>query len=31
MSQILERLHLKNRAQIIAYAARHGLTPSNSN
>lgn len=25
MSQILERLHLKNRAQIIAYAARHGL------
>jgi len=30
MSQILERLHLKNRAQVIAYAARHGLMPSNS-
>lgn len=28
MGQILERLHLKNRAQIIAYAARHGLAPS---
>jgi two-component system NarL family response regulator len=28
MSQILERLHLENRAQVIAYAARHGLTPS---
>jgi DNA-binding NarL/FixJ family response regulator len=25
MSQILERLHLDNRAQVIAYAARHGL------
>jgi DNA-binding NarL/FixJ family response regulator len=25
MAQILERLHLKNRAQVIAYAARHGL------
>jgi two-component system NarL family response regulator len=25
MSQILERLHLENRAQVIAYAARHGL------
>ncbi len=25
MSLILERLHLKNRAQVIAYAARHGL------
>lgn len=30
MSQILERLHLKNRAQVIAYAARHGLTSSSS-
>lgn len=29
MNQILERLHLENRAQVIAYAARHGLTPSN--
>jgi DNA-binding NarL/FixJ family response regulator len=29
MSQILERLHLENRAQVIAYAARHGLTPPN--
>ena len=28
MGQILERLHLKNRAQVIAYAARHGLRPS---
>jgi DNA-binding NarL/FixJ family response regulator len=28
MGQILERLHLENRAQVIAYAARHGLTPS---
>ncbi len=27
MGQILERLHLKNRAQVIAYAARHGLVP----
>lgn len=27
MSQILERLHLENRAQVIAYAARHGLMP----
>lgn len=27
MGQILERLHLKNRTQVIAYAARHGLTP----
>jgi two-component system NarL family response regulator len=26
MSQILERLHLENRAQVIAYAAQHGLT-----
>ncbi len=25
MGQILERLHLRNRAQVIAYAARHGL------
>ncbi len=25
MGQILDCLHLKNRAQIIAYAARHGL------
>jgi two-component system NarL family response regulator len=30
MGQILERLHLENRAQVIAYAARHGLTPPNS-
>jgi DNA-binding NarL/FixJ family response regulator len=28
MGQILERLHLRNRAQVIAYAARHGLAPS---
>jgi two-component system NarL family response regulator len=27
MSQILDRLHLQNRAQVIAYAARHGLAP----
>jgi two-component system NarL family response regulator len=27
MRQILERLHLENRAQVIAYAARHGLAP----
>jgi len=27
MNQILDRLHLDNRAQVIAYAARHGLTP----
>ena len=26
MGQILECLHLENRAQVIAYAARHGLT-----
>jgi len=26
MNQILDRLHLDNRAQVIAYAARHGLT-----
>jgi DNA-binding NarL/FixJ family response regulator len=25
MGQILERLHLENRTQVIAYAARHGL------
>lgn len=25
MGQIMERLHLDNRAQVIAYAARHGL------
>lgn len=30
MSQILERLHLKNRAQVIAYAARHGLGKSST-
>jgi two-component system NarL family response regulator len=30
MGQILDRLHLKNRAQVIAYAARHGLMPPNS-
>lgn len=28
MSQILDRLHLQNRAQVIAYAARMGLTRS---
>ncbi len=28
MGQILERLHLENRAQVIAYAARHGLGSS---
>jgi DNA-binding NarL/FixJ family response regulator len=26
MGQILARLHLENRAQVIAYAARHGMT-----
>jgi DNA-binding NarL/FixJ family response regulator len=30
LGQIMERLHLENRAQVIAYAARHGLTQSNS-
>lgn len=30
MGQILDKLHLKNRAQVISYAARHGLTPSDS-
>ena len=25
MAQIIDRLHLENRAQVIAYAARHGL------
>jgi two-component system NarL family response regulator len=30
MGQILERLHLEHRAQVIAYAARHGLTSSSS-
>ena len=25
MAQIMDRLHLRNRAQVIAYAARHGL------
>lgn len=25
VSQIMDRLHLQNRAQVIAYAARHGL------
>lgn len=25
MGQILERLHLQNRAQVIAYASRHGM------
>jgi two-component system NarL family response regulator len=28
MGQILDRLHLTNRAQVIAYAARHGLAHS---
>ncbi|MCA9992533.1 MAG: response regulator transcription factor [Anaerolineales bacterium] len=27
VKQIMERLHLDNRAQVIAYAAQHGLTP----
>ncbi|MCA9971343.1 MAG: response regulator transcription factor [Anaerolineales bacterium] len=27
VKQMMERLHLENRAQVIAYAARHGLTP----
>jgi DNA-binding NarL/FixJ family response regulator len=26
MGQILDRLHLENRAQVISYAARHGLS-----
>jgi DNA-binding NarL/FixJ family response regulator len=26
MSEIMSRLHLENRSQVIAYAARHGLT-----
>ena len=26
MAQIMARLHLQNRAQVIAYAARHGLS-----
>ncbi len=30
LGQIMDRLHLENRAQVIAYAARHGLTKSNS-
>jgi DNA-binding NarL/FixJ family response regulator len=25
MAQIMDRLHLENRAQVIAYAARHGM------
>ncbi len=29
MGQIMERLHLQNRTQVIAYAARHGLTKPN--
>ena len=28
MGQMLERLHLENRTQIIAYAAHHGLARS---
>jgi DNA-binding NarL/FixJ family response regulator len=31
MRQVLDRLHLENRAQVIAYAARHGLTSSSPN
>jgi DNA-binding NarL/FixJ family response regulator len=31
MRQVLDRLHLQNRAQVIAYAARHGLTSSSPN
>ncbi len=30
MGQILERLHLKNREQVVAYALRHGLTRGGS-
>ena len=30
LGQIMDRLHLENRAQVIAYAARHGLAKSNS-
>lgn len=30
MGQILEQLHLKSRAQLIAYAARHWLMPTKS-
>lgn len=30
MAQIIERLHLQNRAQVIAYAARAGLVPVES-
>jgi two-component system NarL family response regulator len=26
MGEILDRLHLENRIQVIAYAAQHGLT-----
>ncbi len=28
LGQIMDRLHLENRTQVIAYAARHGLTKS---
>lgn len=28
MAQIMDKLHLANRSQVIAYAARHGLIPS---
>ena len=28
MAQVMDRLHLQNRAQVIAYAARHGLGSS---
>ena len=27
MAEILDRLHLQNRAQVIAYAAQSGLVP----
>ena len=30
MAQIMDHLHLQNRAQVIAYAARHGLSGSAS-
>ncbi|MFO7661885.1 MAG: response regulator transcription factor, partial [Chloroflexota bacterium] len=30
MRQVLDRLHLENRAQVIAYATRHGLTSSST-
>jgi DNA-binding NarL/FixJ family response regulator len=31
MGEIIHRLHLKNRSQVIAYAARMGLTGNQNN